>query len=101
MDVVAGLGEGGGVGEGGVSTACNYEIKFSLIYLRILNNKFRFIVLEIKMYLLNRNFYDTYVCLFSGLLGRTRCPRERCYGQSCWDSLWNSRLHSGIKQEIP
>lgn len=28
MDVVAGLGEGGGVWEGGVSTACNYEIKF-------------------------------------------------------------------------
>lgn len=28
MDMVAGLGEGGGVGEGGVSTACNCEIKF-------------------------------------------------------------------------
>lgn len=26
--MVVGLGEGGGVGEGGVSIVCNYEIKF-------------------------------------------------------------------------
>lgn len=64
MDVVVGLGEGGGVGEGGVSIVCNYEIKFSLIYLWILNNKFRFIVLEIKMYLLNWNFYDIYMFVY-------------------------------------
>lgn len=32
MDVVVGLGEGGGVGEGGVSIVCNYEIKVWIWY---------------------------------------------------------------------
>lgn len=100
MDVVAGLGEVE-LGVGG-STACTIGYSLDLILcLQILNNRFRFIVLEMKMYYMHRNFYNTNVCLISGLLGRTRCPRERCYGQPCWDSLRNSRLHSGIKQEIP
>lgn len=100
MDVVAGLGEV----ELGVGVVLPVTIGYSLdliLCLQILNNRFRFIVLEMKMYYMHRNFYNTNVCLISGLLGRTRCPRERCYGQPCWDSLRNPRLHSGIKQEIP